>query len=156
MSQCVVEMAALLDRTCFLRAMGVFQPSNSTTSCMIKVDVLLISFLLIFCLPGASQEPTFLEPVEFNYRYNSEVYAIIIDAGTKREYRRRRIPGAIGIPGMDELKAFADTMDTETPLYIYCDGESRSSTAAGYLEKRGFGKLYIDRKSTRLNSSHYS
>ncbi len=95
------------------------------------------------------QEPEYLLPSEFDYRYKAEVYAIIIDARVAKEYRRERIPGALGIEGMDKLELFADSMDTETPLYIYCDGESRSRTVTQYLGEQGFTRLYILRGGIR-------
>ena len=106
--------------------------------------VFLISICFLSLIPAlSSQEPSYLTPVEFDYRYKSEVYAIIIDARIARQYRRSRIPGAIGIEKMAKLEVFADTMDTETPLYIYCDGESRSRTVAEYLAGQDFSNLYI-------------
>ena len=89
------------------------------------------------------RDAEYLMPVEFDYRYKSEVYALIIDARIARQYRRSRIPGAVGIDRMAKLEVFADTMDMETPLYIYCDGESRSRTVAEYLGDEGFFSLYI-------------
>lgn len=97
----------------------------------------------------STQDPEYLPPTTFDYRYKAEVYAIIIDAREAREYSRERIPGALGIEGMDKLELFADSMDTETPLYIYCDSESRSRTAAQYLGEQGFTKLYILRGGIR-------
>ncbi|MFO7754621.1 MAG: rhodanese-like domain-containing protein [Bacteroidales bacterium] len=97
----------------------------------------------------AQQEPEYLSPTTFDYRYKAEVYAIIIDAREAKDYRRGRIPGALGIEGMDKLELFADSMDTETPLYIYCDGESRSRTVAQYLGEQGFTRLYILRGGIR-------
>ena len=82
-------------------------------------------------------------PVEFDYRYKSEVFAIIIDTRIARQYRRSRIPGSVGIEKKVRLEVFADTMDTETPLYIYCDGEGRSRTVYYYLAEQGFSNMYI-------------
>ena len=111
---------------------------------------LLISLFLLSILPALRpQDNTYLPTVEFDINYNSEVFAIIIDARIARKYRRSRIPEAVGIEKMAKLEVFADTMDTETPLYIYCDGESRSSTAAGYLSEEGFNNLYILRGGFR-------
>jgi rhodanese-related sulfurtransferase len=91
----------------------------------------------------SQQEPEYLGPTEFDYRYKAEVYAIIIDAREAQDYRRGRIPGALGIEDMDKLELFADSMDTDTPLYIYCNAESRSRTVAQYLGEQGFTRLYI-------------
>ena len=112
--------------------------------------ILLISLFLLSYLPALrSQEPEYLPPVEFDISYKSEVFAMIIDARIARQYRRNRIHEAVGIEKMAKLEVFADTMDTETPLYIYCDGESRSRTAAGYLSGEGFTNLYILRGGIR-------
>ena len=112
--------------------------------------ILLISLFLLSIFPALrSQEPEYLTPVEFDINYKSEVFAIIIDARIARQYRRSRIPEAVGIEKMARLEVFADTMDTETPLYIYCDGESRSRTVAGYLSEEGFTNMYILRGGIR-------
>jgi rhodanese-related sulfurtransferase len=109
--------------------------------------IFLIAFIFFSSLTDTGnqdeRDAEYLMPVEFDYRYKSEVYALIIDARIARQYRRSRIPGAIGIDRMAKLEVFADTMDMETPLYIYCDGESRSRTVAEYLGDEGFFNLYI-------------
>lgn len=106
---------------------------------------LLISIFILSLIPAtqAQEDAEYLPPVAFDINYKSEVFAMIIDARIARQYRRNRIPGAVGIEKMAKLEVFADTMDTETALYIYCDGESRSRTVAEYLAGEGFSKLYI-------------
>ena len=112
--------------------------------------LLIISFLLLSTIPAArAQEAEYLDPVEFDINYKSEVFAIIIDARIARQYRRSRIPEAVGVEKMSRLQVFADTMDTETPLYIYCDGESRSRSVHSYLRERGFSNMYILRGGIR-------
>lgn len=116
-----------------------------------RLLLIAFCFLLIFPLLPAQEEEdaVYLPPVEFDYSYRSEVYAVIIDARVARDYRRNRIKDALGIENTDKLSAFADTMDTETPLYIYCDVESRSRTVASILAERGFSRLYILEGGTR-------
>ena len=112
--------------------------------------LLFIPLLLLLTIPAArAQQPEYLPPVEFDINYKTEVFAIIIDARIARQYRRDRIPGAVGIEKMARLQVFADTMDTETPLYIYCDGESRSRSVHSYLRERGFSNMYILRGGIR-------
>lgn len=117
-----------------------------------KTLILIIFFLggsLALAAQQDGEKAQYLMPVEFDINYKSEVFAIMIDARIERQYRRNRIPGATGIDRMAELRVFADTMDTETPLYIYCDGESRSRTVAEYLDGEGFSRLYILRGGIR-------
>lgn len=111
--------------------------------------ILLLGTGLMAAGQQANEQAEYLMPVEFDINYKSEVFAIMIDARIERQYRRNRIPGATGIDRMAELRVFADTMDTETPLYIYCDGESRSRTVAEYLDGEGFSRLYILRGGIR-------
>jgi rhodanese-related sulfurtransferase len=85
----------------------------------------------------------YLDPAEFRNSFNMEIFAVMIDARVRKEYRREYIKGAVNIPGMKQLVPFADSMDRETPLYIYCDGEARSRTVAEYLKERGFTRLRI-------------
>lgn len=94
-------------------------------------------------ISGQEEVPRFLEPEEFLISCSSEVFAIIVDVREKKEYRRERIEGAINIPGMKQLVPFADTLDREIPIYIYCDTYTRSITAADYLVEQGFTRLYI-------------
>ncbi len=113
---------------------------------------LILNILTVFILlyptrsPG---EPEYLMPEEFGNRFRSEVYAIMIDARPAKQYRRNRIEGALGIEKMEKLEVFADTTDIETPVYIYCDGESRSLTVAEYLISEGFGNVNILRGGIR-------
>lgn len=88
-------------------------------------------------------EVTYLEPEAFQNSYNMEIYAIIADTRKAKEYRKSRIPGAVSVPKMKKLAVFADSLDVETPVYIYCDGEARSRTVAEWLGNRGFTDLYI-------------
>ena len=92
---------------------------------------------------------TYLDADNFQIRYKSEVFAILLDVSLKREYRRAHIPGAVLLNKMKKLEAFADTLDREIPIYIYCDGESRSLTVAEYLQENDFRKLYILRGGMR-------
>ena len=115
----------------------------------LTIIIFLLGGSLVLTAQQDNEKAEYLVPVEFDYRYKSEVFAIMIDARTERRYRRNRIPGATGIDRMAELRVFADTMDTETPLYIYCDGESRSRTVAEFLDGEGFSRLYILRGGIR-------
>lgn len=92
-------------------------------------------------LPGGEVE--YLEAEEFRISFSSEIFAVLIDARIRREYRRERIDGAVNIPGVKQLMAFADTMDSETPVYIYCDGEARSRSVVELLTERGFSRIRV-------------
>ena len=80
---------------------------------------------------------------DWQLEYRMKVYAIIVDTRIKKEFRKDRIEGAIGVPDMDNLIPFADSLDRETPLFIYCDGESRSSTVVAWLIENEFTEIYL-------------
>jgi len=86
---------------------------------------------------------TYLSVDEFNYRFYSEVYAFIIDARSKAEYKSGRIGGALNVSNRKDLDQMADTLDHETPLYLYCTAKTRSSAAAEHLKELGFVNLYV-------------
>lgn len=108
--------------------------------------VLLIIFIAIMsCVTGRGQGGaiSYLYPEDFYHTFNGENFALLVDTRKSNHYRRERIEGAINIKNMKTLIAFADTLDREIPIYIYCDGESRSLSVAEYLEGEGFVKLII-------------
>jgi rhodanese-related sulfurtransferase len=119
---------------------------------MSKLKPTIITIILFASFNGLFAQPdeiTYLDPDNFQIQYQSEVYALLLDVSLKREYNRSRIKGAIGIHRMKKLEIFADTLDREIPIYIYCDGESRALTVAEYLQYRGFRKVIILRGGIR-------
>lgn len=113
---------------------------------MSKLKLIILTIILTATVSGIIAQPneiSYLDPDNFYIQYQSEVFAILADVSMKREYRRAHIPGSVGVHKMKKLHAFADTLDREIPIYIYCDGESRSLTVAEYLQYRGFRKVII-------------
>jgi len=117
---------------------------------MTIIFLVLHAFSLLSFRPAeAGQEAvqeiriTYLSVDDFQNRFCSEVYAFIIDARSKTEYRRVRIEGALNAGSGKVLDQMADTLDRETPLYIYCTTKTRSSSAAGHLRELGFVNLYV-------------
>ena len=109
-----------------------------------KISLLyLILVLLVPFEEVQDTKPLYLSPEEFRNSYNLEVYAILVDVRIKKEFRKERISGARNVENMKAMTAFADTLDTETPIYIYCDTYTRSITAAEYLCNRGFTNVYL-------------
>lgn len=89
------------------------------------------------------EQPLYLMPEDFISSYRTEVFAIIVDVRTPEEYRKSRIKGAVNVQRMAVLKVFADSLDREIPLYIYCEEESRSLTVANYLISNEFHNINI-------------
>lgn len=113
---------------------------------MRTVLLYLISLSIFAVSPqlyGQKGNPVYLGPEEFMNNYRMEVFAIMLDVRLKKEYRKERISGATNVDNMKTLVAFADTLDTETPLYLYCNTYTRSNTVAEYLVKNGFSNVFI-------------
>ena len=107
--------------------------------------MLIIFIVIMSCLNGKGQsgEVEFLYPEDFYHTFRSENFALLLDTRKSYHYRKERIEGAINVKDMKVLIAFTDTLDKEIPIYIYCDGVSRSLSVAEYLEGEGFVKLTI-------------
>ena len=79
---------------------------------MSKLKLIILTIILTATVSAVIAQPneiTYLDPDNFYIQYQSEVFAILADVSMKREYRRERIPGAIGIHKVKKLENFADT-----------------------------------------------
>ena len=111
---------------------------------MIFRIVLVLLFTGIASTASAQvKDVEYLLPEDWQLEYRMKVYAIIVDTRTNKEFRKERIEGAVNVPAMTNLIPFADSLDRETPLFIYCDGESRSNTVAAWLNDHEFTEIYI-------------
>ena len=110
---------------------------------MIRYFYILIFLGLPLVLFGQETEIEYLHPEDFQNQYQQEIYAIIVDARTFKEYKKGHISQSINVPAMENLIPFADSLDHETPLYIYCEAESRSITVAKWLIDNEFTSVYI-------------
>ena len=101
--------------------------------------------LILASFPVKAQESSinYLYPEDFYHSFRSEHYALIVDTRKANHFRKERINGAVNVKNMKSLVAFADTLDREIPIYLYCDGVSRSLTVADYLVGKGFVKIII-------------
>lgn len=107
-------------------------------------------FLLILLFAGfvsmlnaQVKDVEYLFPEDWHNEYLSKVHAIIVDTRTNKEFKKKRIEASINVPAMTNLIPFADSLDRETPLFLYCDDESRSNTVAIWLNENEFTSLYI-------------
>lgn len=104
-----------------------------------------ILFLLGFpiIISGQETELKYLHPADFQNQFLQEIYAVIVDARTFKEYKKGHISKAVNVPAMENLIPFADTLDRETPIYLYCEAESRSITVGEWLIENEFTSVYI-------------
>lgn len=68
---------------------------------------------------------------------------VILDVRTPREYSRSHIEGSTLISVSDrEFVNKINLLQKDKPIYLYCLTGSRSNTAAKYMAKNGFTKVY--------------
>jgi len=84
-----------------------------------------------------------LQPDAFYVQRHTSVGSIVLDVREYKWYRKSRIPGALSVPRMSDLKSFSDTLDRDLPIFVYCDGSTRSQTACSYLCDQGMKKVHL-------------
>jgi rhodanese-related sulfurtransferase len=108
-------------------------------SCLV---LLLMANLSLEAQVADSLKYISLEPYDFHLQYLKTDSSILIDVREPFEFKRNRIRGSLNIPASGNLDKVADTLNKETPLFIYCTSGFRSSNAAVKLYDKGFRKLY--------------
>ncbi len=69
-------------------------------------------------------------------------HCILIDVREQRFYKLNRIVNAIWGGKKEDLKPILDTLNKETPLFIYCDEGKRSEQAGTWIMSLGFTNVY--------------
>jgi thioredoxin 1 len=114
---------------------------------MIK-QFLFCSFLFLFSLlkvTGQEKDSVkyiSLTPIEFQTALQKETNAILVDVRESFEYRSNRIRNAINIPASGNLDFATDTINKESPVYLYCTSGFRSKRVAKKFCEKGFTKVY--------------
>ena len=68
--------------------------------------------------------------------------AVLLDVRTKEEYADYHIEGSMNIP-LDRLDTVDGRVpDKATPLFVHCLSGGRSASAAAYLKKNGYSRVY--------------
>ncbi|BAC13857.1 rhodanese-like domain-containing protein [Oceanobacillus iheyensis] len=67
--------------------------------------------------------------------------AQLIDVREPQEFDKGHILGARNIP-MTQMKQRLIEMRKDKPIYLYCQGSSRSARAAQLLHKKGYKEIY--------------
>ena len=68
--------------------------------------------------------------------------AVLLDVRTKEEYADYHIGGSVNIP-LDRLDTIGEVVpDQETPLFVHCLSGGRSASAAAYLKRNGYSRVY--------------
>lgn len=100
-----------------------------------------INFISLLAQDVAENNAKLLSPEEFYLGIKSADVPMIIDVRTWKEYRKDRIPGARLAESSVDLKSLVDNLDTEHPIFIYCDDNQRSTAACDFLGDWGYTNI---------------
>lgn len=105
----------------------------------IALNLLLI---LLFIFNAKAQAPFNIDAVEFNNLIQTQ-QGIVLDVRTPQEYSRGHIDNStlINIADRNFISKIS-LLQKDKPIYIYCLTGSRSRSAANYMAKNGFKKVY--------------
>ena len=68
--------------------------------------------------------------------------AVLLDVRTKEEYADYHINGSVNIP-LDSLDTISGRIpDKATPVFVHCLSGGRSASAAAYLRRNGYSRVY--------------
>lgn len=84
-----------------------------------------------------------LDSVSFEYKYNNDDNAVLLDTRTLLEYNEVRIPDSQLMDLIDpNLENNLQNMDRKKNYYLYCQSGSRSFQAARIMKNYGFENVY--------------
>lgn len=104
--------------------------------------LIIVILILLFAAFRYFQQRTYLKVLteeEFRQGYRK---AQLIDVREPQEYEAGHILGARNIP-LTQLKQRLVELRADKPVYLYCQGSTRSKRAAHILYKKGFKDLNI-------------
>ena len=67
---------------------------------------------------------------------------LLLDTREREEYEVSHLEGAVAAPSRKEALEALEGIHPARPVVLYCSVGYRSSEMAGYLQKRGFDKVY--------------
>jgi thioredoxin 1 len=110
---------------------------------IIGLSSILILFIYACSTGHAQSNPNLLPPTEFKKKVEVTEKAIILDVRTPEEYQDGHLANAVNMNWNDDaFDKQIKTLDKNSPVFVYCYGGGRSSSAAKELRKQGFTNVY--------------
>src|SRR5699024_3812394 len=109
---------------------------------IMKYVVIILVILLAYLIFQHFRSRAFLNILseeQFRQGYRK---AQLIDVREPQEFERGHILGARNIP-MTQLKSRLIELRKDKPVYLYCQGISRSNRAANTLRKNGYEQISV-------------
>lgn len=109
-------------------------------------NLIVVFFLIILTGCGKAQNnknESSLPVTEFSKKIDQARGAQVVDVRTPREFRNGHLKNAMNIDwNADDFSEKAKTLDTDTPIFVYCMSGPRSRAAAAKLREMGFKEVY--------------
>lgn len=111
---------------------------------MVKTGIFFLFWLSsIFVMAQKNEIRQVLSPEAFLAKMQEKDSFYLIDVRTGFEYKKHRIKGAVHNSYLNPgFKSRLKGLDTDRPVFIYCESEHRSPYAAKKLRKAGFTEIY--------------
>lgn len=104
---------------------------------MIKVLIIVLFVLIVFGVFRYFKQRSYLKILTEEQFQEGYRKAQLIDVREPQEFERGHILGARNIP-MTQLKQRLVELRKDKPVYLYCQGSSRSARAAQLLQKNKY------------------
>ena len=114
---------------------------------MIKKILIYILLLVSFFSFAQQNESTlfFKDCTAETFKENLEILSdssILIDARTKRDYKRSRIKGAILGEEINTIFNIVKNYPKDKPIFVYSESGDESLTVSALLMRKGYNKIY--------------
>jgi rhodanese-related sulfurtransferase len=108
---------------------------------IISVAFLIVSNVLTAQVPDSLKYIS-VGPAEFKKALQSADKPLLIDVREYFEYKKSRIDNAVNIPSSGNTDNYADTLNKEYTLFLYCTSGFRSKRVAKHFFDKGFTEVY--------------
>lgn len=100
--------------------------------------------LALFTRPSPQKEVRNLSTLRAMSLFEHHDEIVAVDVRPCESYRKRRLPGALSAPFVDERldTGNLEGLEPERPILIYCDGGYRSRRAVDSFVDAGFTKVF--------------
>lgn len=111
---------------------------------ILKYGFLFIVFTLLLVKTHMAQPRYELVKANVFFENIYNIYNnLLVDAQPTKDFEKKHIDKAINLPNKKRLIAYIDTINTNTPILIYCLSDVRSREAAKFLYEKGFCNVYV-------------
>lgn len=133
----------------FAKIIYTFEPEIITYRTRIRLTgmhrkILIFCFFILVSTSLSAQENKVvtLLPDAFNAAIQQAESPLIFDVRDNAFYKKYKIPGALHMPDKATLRSCTDTLDHDTPIFVYCEVGFMSRIVSNLLVEEGFNAVH--------------